>query len=102
VFQNLSDAERAVFGVGELRTRLDIQLLAKHAGAGSTKVLKQALSSGFRAAPSGRSRRMPEWLQGLVQSGLTIIALIVIIMLLAALFMIIFGIATGIDDRIQE
>src|SRR5215208_3546922 len=43
VFQNLSDAERAVFGVGELRTRLDIQLLAKHAGAGSTKVLKQAL-----------------------------------------------------------
>ncbi|HEX2173737.1 MAG TPA: hypothetical protein VHL09_14965, partial [Dehalococcoidia bacterium] len=48
------------------------------------------------------THRMPEWLQGLLQSGLTIIALIVIIMLLAALFMIIFGIATGIDDRIQE
>ena len=45
---------------------------------------------------------MPEWLQGLIQSGVTIIALIVIVMLLAALFMIIFGIATGIDDRIQE
>lgn len=45
---------------------------------------------------------MPEWLEGLIQSGLTVIALIVIIMLLAALFMIIFGIATGIDDRIQE
>jgi hypothetical protein len=45
---------------------------------------------------------MPEWLQGLIQSGLTVIALIVIIMLLAALFMIIFGIATGIDDRIQD
>jgi hypothetical protein len=45
---------------------------------------------------------MPEWLQGLIQSGLTVIALIVIVMLLAALFMIIFGIATGIDDRIQE
>ena len=45
---------------------------------------------------------MPEWLQGLIQSGLTVIALIVIIMLLAALFMIIFGIATGIDERIQE
>jgi hypothetical protein len=45
---------------------------------------------------------MPEWLQGLVQAGLTVIALIVIVMLLAALFMIIFGIATGIDDRIQE
>jgi hypothetical protein len=45
---------------------------------------------------------MPEWLQGLVQSGLTIIALVAIILLLAALFMIVFGIATGIDDRIQE
>ncbi|MGH2614524.1 MAG: hypothetical protein ACRDJC_04750 [Thermomicrobiales bacterium] len=45
---------------------------------------------------------MPEWLLGLIQSGLTIVALIVIVMLLAALFMIIFGIATGIDDRIQE
>ena len=45
---------------------------------------------------------MPEWLQGLIQSGLTVIALIVIIWLLAALFMIIYGIATGIDDRIQE
>jgi hypothetical protein len=45
---------------------------------------------------------MPEWLQGLVQAGITVVALIVIVMLLAALFMIIFGIATGIDDRIQE
>ena len=45
---------------------------------------------------------MPEWLLGLVQAGLTVIALIVIILLLAALFMIIFGIATGIDERIQE
>jgi hypothetical protein len=38
---------------------------------------------------------MPEWLLGIVQAGLTVIALIVIIMLLAGLFMIIFGIATG-------
>jgi hypothetical protein len=45
---------------------------------------------------------MPDWLQGLIQSGLTIIALVVIIMLLAALFMIVFGIATGIDEQIQE
>lgn len=45
---------------------------------------------------------MPEWLVGLVQSGLTIVALIVIVMVLAALFMIIFGIATGIDERIQD
>ena len=45
---------------------------------------------------------MPEWLQGLVQAGITVIALVIIILLLAALFMIIFGIATGIDDRIQD
>jgi hypothetical protein len=45
---------------------------------------------------------MPEWLQGVIAGGLTVIALIVIIMLLAALFMIIFGIATGIDERIQD
>jgi hypothetical protein len=45
---------------------------------------------------------MPEWLQGIIQSGLTIAALIVIVLLLAALFMIVFGIATGIDERIQE
>ena len=45
---------------------------------------------------------MPEWLLGIVQAGLTVIALIVIIMLLAGLFMIIFGIATGIDERVQD
>ena len=45
---------------------------------------------------------MPEWLTGLLQSAVTVVALIVIVMLLAALFMIIFGIATGIDERIQE
>jgi hypothetical protein len=45
---------------------------------------------------------MPEWLVGLVQSGVTIVVLILIVMALAALFMIIFGIATGIDERIQE
>jgi len=45
---------------------------------------------------------MPEWVLTLVQSGLTLVALVVIIMVLAALFMIIFGIATGIDERIQE
>jgi hypothetical protein len=45
---------------------------------------------------------MPEWLQGLIQSGLTVVVLILIVMALAALFMIIFGIATGIDERIQD
>jgi hypothetical protein len=32
---------------------------------------------------------MPEWLVGLIQGGITIVALIVIVILLAALFMII-------------
>ena len=38
----------------------------------------------------------------LLRAVATIIALGVVIVLLAALFMIIFGIATGIDDRIQS
>jgi hypothetical protein len=45
---------------------------------------------------------MPEWLSGVIQAGLTVVALVVIILLLAALFMLIFGIATGIDERIQN
>ncbi len=45
---------------------------------------------------------MPEWLIGIVQGGITLIILIAIIMVLAALFMVIFGIATGIDERIQQ
>lgn len=39
---------------------------------------------------------------GLIEAGLTVVALIVIVGLLAALFMIVFGIATGIDDKIQQ
>lgn len=39
---------------------------------------------------------------GLIEAGLTILALVVIVGLLAALFMIVFGIATGIDDKIQQ
>jgi hypothetical protein len=45
---------------------------------------------------------MPEWLQILVQGVLTIVALVAIVIVLAGLFMIVFGIATGIDDRIQQ
>lgn len=40
-------------------------------------------------------------LEGLLKAVLTIGALIVVIGLLAALFMIVFGIAAGIDDNIQ-
>jgi len=45
---------------------------------------------------------VPEWLIGIIQGGITIIILVAIIMILAALFMVIFGIATGIDERIQQ
>ena len=41
-------------------------------------------------------------LEGLLKSGLTIGALVVVLLLLAALVMIVFGIATGIDDHIQR
>jgi hypothetical protein len=42
-----------------------------------------------------------ELIQGILGSVITIVALVVMICLVAALFMIIFGIATGIDDQIQ-
>lgn len=41
-------------------------------------------------------------IEGVVRAGLTVIALIAIIGAIAALFMFIFSIATGIDDRIQS
>jgi hypothetical protein len=41
-------------------------------------------------------------IQGLLGAVVTIVALVLIIGLLAALFMIVFGIATGIDDTIQS
>lgn len=41
-------------------------------------------------------------LQGLLGAVATLVALAAIVGLLAALFMIIFGIATGIDDNMQE
>jgi len=40
-----------------------------------------------------------EWL---IKAAVTVVALVVIVGLLAALFMIVFGIATGIDDTIQS
>ena len=43
-----------------------------------------------------------EIIQGLLGAVLTFVALVVIMGLIAALFMIIFGIATGIDEQIQE
>jgi hypothetical protein len=41
-------------------------------------------------------------IMGLVRAGVTLAVIIVIIGLVAALFMIFFNLATGIDDRISE
>ena len=43
-----------------------------------------------------------ELIEGLLGAVATIVALVVIVGLLAALFMIIFGIGTGIDDTMQR
>jgi hypothetical protein len=43
-----------------------------------------------------------EFLQGLLGAVVMLLALAVMIGLVAALFMIIFGIATGMDDQIQS
>jgi len=39
---------------------------------------------------------------GLLRAGMTLAILLVVIGLVAALFMIFFNLATGIDDRISE
>lgn len=41
-------------------------------------------------------------IMGLIRAGLTLAALVVIIGFVAALFMVIFRLATGIDDKIVE
>ncbi len=41
-------------------------------------------------------------IEGIIKAGLMFVALAVVIGLVAALFMIVFGIATGIDERIQS
>ncbi len=43
-----------------------------------------------------------DFIEGLVKVGLMVVFLLVVIGALAALFMIVFGIATGIDDKMQS
>jgi hypothetical protein len=43
-----------------------------------------------------------DFIEGLIKAGLMILFLVVVIGLVAALFMIVFGIATGIDDKMQS
>ena len=40
-------------------------------------------------------------LEGLLKAGLMVLFLILVVGAIAALFMIVFGIATGIDDKTQ-
>jgi len=41
-------------------------------------------------------------IEGVLKTGVTLAVLFVVIGAVAALFMIVFGIATGIDEKIQE
>lgn len=43
-----------------------------------------------------------DFIEGVLKFGLMVVFLVVVIGLLAALFMIVFGIATGIDDKMQS
>ena len=43
-----------------------------------------------------------DFLEGLLKAALMLVFLVVVIGAIAALFMVVFGIATGIDDRIQN
>ena len=43
-----------------------------------------------------------EFIEGLLKAGLTIAFLIFVVVALAALLMVVLGIATGIDDKIQQ
>lgn len=47
-------------------------------------------------------RFMVDLVLGLLRAGLTLVAVVVVIGLVAALFMIFFNLATGIDDRITD
>lgn len=80
----------------------DVQRRSDYAEPKRSLVIRGLYSAGSAETGVRKVGKMPEWVLTLVQSGLTLVALVVIIMVLAALFMIIFGIATGIDERIQE
>lgn len=41
-------------------------------------------------------------IEGILRAGVTLAVILIVIGAIAALFMIVFGIATGIDDRIQD
>lgn len=57
------------------------------------------MSSG----PCGQERETGmDLIEGIIKAGLMLVALAIVIGLVAALFMIVFGIAMGIDERIQS
>ena len=64
-------------------------------------VCRQA--DGYQRATRPRRRGCKmDFLEGLLGFVLMLVFLVVVIGAVAALFMIVFGIATGIDDRIQN
>jgi hypothetical protein len=66
-------------------------------GNGYTPTLKR------RFARPGKETENPMGIiEGVLKTGVTLAVLFVVIGAVAALFMIVFGIATGIDEKIQE
>jgi hypothetical protein len=51
---------------------------------------------------AGSGRGAMDIIEGVLKSGVTIAVILVVIGAIAALFMIVFGIATGIDEKIQD
>jgi hypothetical protein len=65
---------------------------------------------GYTCDITGRQRgdgqrrgvRAMEILKGILQAAITVVAIGGVMVLVAGLFMIVFGIATGLDDRINN
>jgi hypothetical protein len=63
---------------------------------------------GYNAHPNevivtrGQGGRAMDVVESILRAGLMIVFLVVVIIAVAALFMIVFGIATGIDDKLQS
>jgi hypothetical protein len=56
-----------------------------------------------RLARPGKETEIPMGIiEGILKTGVTLVVLLVVIGAIAALFMIVFGIATGIDEKIQD
>jgi hypothetical protein len=66
-------------------------------GNGYTPVLKRRF-----VRPVKETENPMGIIEGVLKTGVTLVVLLVVIGAIAALFMIVFGIATGIDEKIQD